>query len=231
MAQEIHEVFGGSIAVFLTDGERFFRDVRNILEQQMKRLSAREEEIIYWLAIHREAVTLSDLQKHFIVPLSKGELQDALRSLRRRHVIEMSAIAFLLQPVIAEYLTDRLVNQVCEEIKTEHLLLFVRHALLLAQAKDYIRESQRRLLLAPLLQRCLTLFGKEAFEQRLQSLLTRLHERHDQRSGYAAGNILNLLIQMGCPLRGYDFSRLVVRHAYLQGTAETRSAREEARRA
>jgi WD40 repeat protein len=31
--------------------------------------------------------------------------------------------------------------------------------------------------------------------------------------------MLNLLIQMGCPLRGYDFSHLVVRQAYLQGAA------------
>ncbi len=41
----IREVFGGMITTFLTGGELFFRDVRDVLEQQLKRLSALEEEI------------------------------------------------------------------------------------------------------------------------------------------------------------------------------------------
>src|SRR5205807_8312628 len=148
---------------------------------------------------------------------SKGALQEALRSLRRRHLIETSKTGFLLQNVIMQYMTDRLVDRVCEEIQTETLLLFERHALLKAQAKEYIRESQRRLILLPLLQQLLANFEKEALEQQFQSLLATLRAKHDQRPSYAAGNVLNLLIQMGCRLRGYDFSHLVVRQAYLQG--------------
>jgi hypothetical protein len=65
-----------------------------------------------------------------------------------------------------EYMTARLVDRVCEEIRTETQVLFERHALLKAQAKDYLRESQRRLILLPLVQRLLTIFGKEVLEQR-----------------------------------------------------------------
>lgn len=217
VGQVIHEVFGSTITTFLKEGELFFRDVRDVLEQQMKRLSAREEEIVYWLAIQREAVTLSDLQEHIVDPVSKGELQEALRSLRRRQLIETSTSGFTLHYVVMEYLTDRLVDGVDEEIRMGQLLLFERHALLLAQTKAYIRESQRRLILLPLMQRLLTIYGKEALAQRFQSLLATLREQHDQHLGYAAGNILNLLLQIGGALRGYDFSRLVVRQAYLQG--------------
>src|SRR5262249_24790609 len=60
-AQVIREVFGGMIIAFLKEGQLFFRDVRDVLEQQMKRLSELEEEIVYWLAIEREAIVLSDL--------------------------------------------------------------------------------------------------------------------------------------------------------------------------
>jgi hypothetical protein len=217
VAQMIREVFGSTITAFLTDGELFFRDVRDVLEQQMKRLSALEEEIVYWFAIEREAITFSDLSENIVHSVPKGELQEALRSLRRRQLIETSAIGFTLHPVILEYLTERLVDRVYEEIRTGRLLLFARHALLKAQAKDYIRESQRRLILLPLVQRCLTIFGKEALEQRFQSLLATLHTQHDHDPSYAAGNMLNLLIRMGCPLRGYDFSHPVVWQAYLQG--------------
>jgi WD40 repeat protein len=217
VAQMIREVFGSTIAAFLKDGELFFRDARDVLEQQIKRLSALEEEIVYWLATEREAIALTDLQERIVHPVSKGDLQEALRSLRRRQLIETRVAGFTLHHVIMEYLTERFVERVCEEIRTERLVFFERHALLLAQAKDYIRESQSRLILQPLLQRLLTTFSKEALEQRFQDLLTILRTQHDQQSGYAAGNILNLLIQMGGPLQGYDFSRLVVWQAYLQG--------------
>jgi WD40 repeat protein len=216
VAQEICEVFGRSITAFLKDGELFFRDVSDVLKQQVNRLSAIEEEIIHELAIEREVITIPGLQENIIHSVSKGELQEALRSLQRRQMIETSAKGFTLHHVIMEYLTDCLVDRVCEEIKTEALVLFEKHALLKAQAKEYIRESQRRLIVLPLLQRLLTIFGKEALEQRLQSLLATLRTKHDHHPSYAAGNVLNLLIQGGYALRGYDFSRLAVRQAYLQ---------------
>jgi len=219
VGQLIREVFGGSITTFLKDGEVFFRDIRDVLEQQVVRLSALEEEVIYWLAIEREVITLDDLQVDIVHPITKGELQEALRSLRRRQLIETSATGFTLQNVIMEYLTDRLVEKECEEIRTGTLVLFERHALLLAQAKDYLRESQRRLILLPLVQKLLALLGKEALLERLQSLLATLREQHDHHTSYAAGNVLNMLIQLGCALRGYDFSHLIVWQAYLQGVA------------
>jgi WD40 repeat protein len=217
VGQVIREVFGGEITAFLTDGELFFRDIRDVLEQQMERLSGAEEEIVYWLAIEREAITLDDLQEDIVHLVSKGALQEALQSLRRRQLIEAHTGGFTLHHVIMEYLTDRFVDQVCEEIRTGRLLLFERHALLKAQAKDYIRESQRRLILLPLVRRLLAIFGKEALEQQFQSLLATLHAQHDHHPSYTAGNMLNLLIQMQRQLRGYDFSHLVVRQAYLQG--------------
>ncbi len=140
-----------------------------------------------------------------------------MSSLKRRQLIETSATGVTLHPVIMEYLTDRFVDRVSEEIKAENLELFKRYALLKAQAKDYIRESQRRLIVQPLLQRLLVSFPKEDLEQQFQRLLALLRAQRDHRSGYAAGNILNLLLQMGCTLHDYDFSHLVVKQAYLQG--------------
>ncbi len=98
VAQVIREVFGGQITAFLTDGEVFFRDVRDVLEQQVVRLSMLEEEIVYWLAIEREAIGLDDLQEQIVHPVSKGELQEGLWALRRRHLIETSATGFTLHP-------------------------------------------------------------------------------------------------------------------------------------
>jgi len=74
VAQVIREVFGSEITAFLTDGEMLFRDIRDVLEQQVARLSALEEEIVYWLAIEREAIGLDDLQEDIVHLVSKGAL-------------------------------------------------------------------------------------------------------------------------------------------------------------
>jgi WD40 repeat protein len=217
VAQVIREVFDHTIPAFLTEGELLFRDAHDVLEQQMKRLSALEEQIVSWLAIEREATTFTNLQENLVLSVPKGEFQEALQSLRRRHLIETSALGFTLHPVIMNYLTNRIVESVCEEIRAGKMVLLERYALLKAQAKDYLRESQYRLILFPLLQRLLILYGKKDLEQRLRQFLATLRTRHGHSSGYAAGNVLNLLTQMGSILRGYDFSHLVVRQAYFRG--------------
>src|SRR6266487_3963213 len=73
------------------------------------------------LALERESITLSTLQEDIIHFMPKGELQEAVSSLQRRQLIETSAAGVTLHTVIMEYMNDRLVNQVCDEIKMERL--------------------------------------------------------------------------------------------------------------
>jgi len=61
--------------------------------------------------------------------------------------------------MVMEYITDRLVKQVCEEITTENGT-FQSHALIKAQAKDYVQDTQICLILKPVLDRLLTIFWK-----------------------------------------------------------------------
>ena len=72
---------------------------------------------MYWLAINRQPVSLSELQADIITPLSPPKLLEALNSLLRRFLIEKSAACFTFQPVVMEYLTQQLIEQVCEEVK------------------------------------------------------------------------------------------------------------------
>ncbi|MBV9690917.1 MAG: NACHT domain-containing protein [Ktedonobacteraceae bacterium] len=213
----IWEVFHGEIAGFLEEGPIISSDIRDVLDQQFGRLSALEQEILYWLAIEREAVARHDLRENIVYPISKGELQEALQSLRRRHLIETSATGFMLQNMVMEYMTDRFIEHICQEITTGITLLFKSHALMKAQAKNYVRESQQRLILIPVAQQLFIALGKEGLEQKFKTILHRLRKVDVQQSNYAAGNVLNLLVQLAYDLRNYDFSRLIVRQAYLQG--------------
>ena len=99
---------------------------------------------------------------------------------------------------------------------------FNRFALLKAQAKEYVRQSQERLIVQPIVERMLTHGGGHStFVAQLQQVLTRLRaERGEQTMpmpGYAGGNLLNLLRYLNIDLTAYDFSRLAPWQAYLQG--------------
>ncbi len=217
VSQFIREVFDGNIAGFLADGEMLFSDVYTVLDQQFERLSALEQEVMYWLAIEREPVSLKAIQEDMVRPVITRVLQEALRSLRRRDLLETSQSGFALQNVVMEYVTDRFVDRVYDEITAEAMTLFENHALVKAQTKEYVRESQVRLILLPIAQRLLSAFGKDEIERAFKGILSTLRSMHSQRPNYAAGNVLNLLIHLHCDLRGYDFSHLTVRQAYLQG--------------
>src|SRR6266568_3697543 len=221
VSASIRELFGGNIAWFLNEGEAVFGDIQDLLEQQFARLSEQEQRIMYWLAIEGEAVSLNKLREDIVPLISKRALQEAMDSLRRRSIIEIveGGGHFTLQPAVTQFVTDRFVKVICKEIDEQKLNIFHSLALLQGQAKDYIRDGQMRLILTPITEHVLTLYGKEGTEHRVREMLLSLHNAHPILPAYAVGNIINLLVQLKIDLRGYDFSHLPVHQAYLQGVS------------
>jgi hypothetical protein len=87
-----------------------------LLKRQFQRLSAVEEEVMYWLAINREPVSLAELAGDIVTSSSQRLVPSAIKSLLQRSLIEKSGEHFFLQPVVMEYATQRLVEQVCQEL-------------------------------------------------------------------------------------------------------------------
>jgi len=220
ISEPIRELFGGDIASFLREEQTVFGEMQDLLDLQFHRLSGLEQDVIFWLAIEREVVTLNEIQANILHPVSKGAILAVFDSLRRRSMIETHGDGrFTLQPVITEYATERFVERVCREIETETIELFGSHALIKADSNDYVRDSQVRLILAPVAERLLAAFRKEEIEKKFKRILATLRTLHPSQSSYAAGNLLNLLVYLHTDLRGSDFSHLAVRQAYLQGAA------------
>jgi hypothetical protein len=169
----VQELFDGSIAQFLAQGALAFGDINILLDEQFQRLSELEKQIMYWLAINREEMSLVELQDDFVFKPSQPKLLEALQALLRRSLIDKSTGHFTLQPVVMEYLTEQLIDRVYDEIQTQNLELLISHALIKAQAKDYIRDSQIRLILAPLATRLMSRwrFKKDVKHQLDRSLL------------------------------------------------------------
>ncbi len=220
VAPLIQEFLSGQVAECLElfkQGTYVFDDIRDLLERQFSRLSALEQDIMYWLAINREWISLPQLREDLVPPVRHGELLAAMDSLQRRSLIESSGTNFSLQPVVMEYVTERLIEQVCQELTTSHLALFKSHALMKATAIDSVRETQIRLILKPVIDALLCVKGnKSQVENQLTQILARLQQTSTLEPGYAGGNILNLLVYMGTNLSDYDFSRLAVWQANLK---------------
>jgi WD40 repeat protein/transcriptional regulator with XRE-family HTH domain len=218
VSEPIRELFQGDVAAFLKQKATVVGNINDLLEEQFSRLSGLEQEIMYWLASERETISLDDLREDIVGLVSIEDLLEALQSLRRRSMIETKGTAhFSLQAVIMEYVTNKFVEQVYQEISTETIKLLASHVLIKAQAKEYVRESQIRLILKPLDERLLVMYGREESEKKLKSILRTVRKTYFQKPNYVAGNVVNLLIQLGCTLRNYDFSHLFVWQAYLQG--------------
>ena len=218
VATTIKDLFAGDVALFLQQEKAVFGDVRDILEQQFERLSELERKLMYWLAIAREPVSVAELREDVIPPFPAIEILEALESLSRRSLIERNTNAgFTQQPVVMEYVTSRLIEISSKEISDRQLDLLHKHALIKATAKDYIRENQNRLILQPLINRLLIDFNsKQDIEIHLNQILLDLQKTSPTLKGYAAGNMLNLLVQMETDLTGYDFSNLCVWQADLR---------------
>jgi WD40 repeat protein len=215
-ATTIRDLFDGSVSEFLAQGVILCDGIEVLLSQQFDRLSDIERQVLYWLAIGREAVSISQLLADFIPSGFRSQVLGALQSLDRQSLIEKSSGCFTLQPVVMEYVTAKFIDRVCAEITTLDVAIFNSHALMQAQARDYIRESQVRMILVPLVDRLLgKLRSKLEIKQQFDRLLVKLRSAFTDTCGYAGGNLINLYHHLGIDLSGYDFSGLCIWQAYL----------------
>src|SRR6266699_3634542 len=219
VAQTIVELFDGQIVPFLEQGEVVFGGVRALLDEQYARLSVVEQSVLVWLAILREPVTVQEMLAVLSAPLPRAQVLEAVESLRRRSLIEPGSRpgSFTLHSVVMEYVTARLIAEVISEIEQGPLSRLTEHGLELASSKDYVRQTQQRLLLAPILAGLRSSYLlRTALEERLFTLLNHLCDRADDAQGYGPANLLALLREQRGHLRGLDLSQLVLLGAYLQ---------------
>src|SRR5258708_16554814 len=117
-----------------------------------------------------------------------------------------------------EYVAERLVEQVAQEITTGTLELVLSHCLMKAQTKEYVRHAQAELILKPVLARLLTLLKSEQIiEHRLRQALATVRSRSWEEQGYGGGNVINLLSPLRRTLRRDDFSELRIRQTSFAG--------------
>jgi WD40 repeat protein/DNA-binding XRE family transcriptional regulator len=220
VAQTIADLFGGEIGQFLAGGEVVFGSIHDLLTEQFARLSALEQTVLLWLAIVREPVSIDELLPALVTSLSRVQVLEAINGLLRRSLIEHGKrqASFALQSVVLEYVTALLIAEVTSEIGQGRLDCLIEHALSQAGTKEYVRQTQERLLVAAILAQLRRAYqGRTEVEEQLHSLLDQLRQRADYAQGYGPANLLALLHQHRGHLCSLDLSNLSIRGAYLQG--------------
>jgi len=223
VGETIGRIYDGDIAAFLREAiasyGTVFGGIRRLLDVQVERLSPVEYNVLTRLAVEREPIGLAELSMDMPPNVSRGALIEAIETMRQRSLLERGdrGATFTLQSMVLEYMTDRLVQTIADEIEHGDHVLLVEQALLKAQAKDYVRHTQERLIGAPILQRLTTQFGQEGTEARLLALLNGWRGRPAPEQGYGPGNVVNLLRLLRGNLRNIDLSRLALRQVFLQG--------------
>ncbi len=200
----IQDLFNSNVAVFLKQNTLVITGIIDILAEQFNRLSALEEQIIYWLAIHRHPVLLSQLQSDILFPVKKSELIEVLQSLGWRSLIEKitepSEVLFTLSPVVMKYVTNHFVEQVCEQLCEGKLELISSHTLVAIQG-DNIQYFQFKPILTSVKEQLISaLRSEKRLIEHLKTILSILEGKPALEVGYAEDNILKLIAELeaGC---------------------------------
>lgn len=232
-ARHIEQVFDGDLGAFLSSGRPVFAAVEELLDWHLDRLSREEMDLVYWLAIEREPVTLATLYDNFVCYVSREHISSTLQSLQRRIPLErISRHHFSLQPVLIERVTSRFVTQVVSAFKNvfaelsetrtanlsttafEDSLIVNSHALIKATARENVRSSQERMILGPIVD-LLAAEHPRDLPKTLIDFLNHWRNIRPAQPGYIAGNVFNLLAHLKADFRGLNFSNLPIWQACL----------------
>ncbi|WP_293349891.1 MULTISPECIES: NB-ARC domain-containing protein [unclassified Microcoleus] len=119
-ATTIQTLFGGDIQAFLVQGNTVFSDLWDLLDRQFDRLSPLQQQIMYWIAINQEGATPAKLKSEILPQVSGRQLMEALEALAERSLIfderslnYTASSSLMLQPAIAEYVRERLLERNC----------------------------------------------------------------------------------------------------------------------
>lgn len=217
----IQTVLNRNIARFMEQARQGYlpSSVQDMVADHLARLSPREREVVYWLAIAHEPVSHDTLQTDLAGRESKLALPDTLESLMRRSLIHDDGRSrFSLPLMMMNDVLKEIVQRIIKEVESGELDLFLRHALVKIDASEHIQTLQRNRILRPIAE-ALHDSLRYRLETHLAQILNRLHEKYRVLSDYGSGNLINLYLELGFDLENKSFAGLTIRQARLHGAS------------
>ncbi|MEM9540566.1 MAG: XRE family transcriptional regulator [Cyanobacteria bacterium P01_E01_bin.42] len=201
ISSTIKDIFGGEITEFLRQSTLVLGDIMpSIFYQQFARISTLEREIVYWLAIEGDAVSLSQIKKNFrFSSASSSDLVAGLESLKRRSLLEISKsidgfAEFTLGTVFMKYITKQLIDEFSSEIETilesrspQYLNVIKTHCLVSPRGESH---DKRDLILRKLKEK---LEFTLSFTEDIEQIADIFKDCNNRDIGYAKINLKTIL--------------------------------------
>jgi hypothetical protein len=113
----ILELFDCNATEFLSKNIAILGEIRDWLNQQIERLSYLEKEIVCWLAVCPNTISIREVIETIKISSSNLELLEVLESLKKRGLIEIQQGSIIQKPFIKHYTQSLLLEQVCPQKK------------------------------------------------------------------------------------------------------------------
>ncbi|MFB2891600.1 CHAT domain-containing protein [Aerosakkonemataceae cyanobacterium BLCC-F50] len=211
VAKFIEESNDGKISRLINyqDGSQYslLEKIQVHLDRQF-RIDDIEKKILYLIAINVEPLTLQQIK--IAIP---GDIY--LRKLETFSLIKNYSRAdeetvYEQIPLVRDYLTKNFINNIVSEILHNEPCLINEFILLDSQAKDYIKDIQKRRIIKPIIDKLLHptgMGGRMPIKKKLENMLLSWSEQ-EPTTGYMGGNIINLLTYLEINLSGRNFSNI-----------------------
>jgi len=211
-ADLITDLHGGDIEDFLNGGNVLFSDLENLLDQHFRRLSPQELLVLFRLAVSRQPLTAREISAGANLKISRSETAGVLQLLLHRSLATERDGRFLLQYMILEFTVARLISMVADEIESGHADVICAFPLVDASYPEFVRQSQRRFVTAPIIEMLRERLASTAqISSRMDVLLDSFRVDNADHGSFGAANVMSLQLALGFDMSGKNLSDLVLR--------------------
>jgi NB-ARC domain len=144
VATTIIDFFEGNLTSFFKFWRRerlIIDEIQDILAKQFNRLTDLEKSLMYWIAINRKPVSISELQTN-LGQKTLWELMVALSALQRCSLINKDYARYTQQPIVMEFVIQEFVKQRCDESIDEKIEVLKSCSGIQTTGADSILDSQ-----------------------------------------------------------------------------------------
>ncbi len=111
ISSTIETLFKGDVQIFLNCNHILYGNIWQLIDQQFQRLSNLEKRIINYLVLENSSITVPQLSNNNKFDLPSGKIIEALESLERRFLIEITETGVFLPSLLLEYLKKSYLNK------------------------------------------------------------------------------------------------------------------------
>lgn len=203
-AAYIIEDFSKQIDDFLSSDELPDK-VDELFQKHFDRLADIEKIFLLWLAVEREPMNKVALKSKIVLQAIPTQIiNKTIGNMENRCLIEKmeNSASWYLQGVILEFTSDYIKDEFVSEVQSKTPYYISRIGLIDTSSKEYIIETQKRLLVERIVAELTQSIGTDALKDNLREIANGI----DNKRSYAAGNVINLFAALESILDGFCFA-------------------------